>query len=399
MSKILVISPIPTHPVTAGNRARVAALTNSLEGLGHTVYFMHAEQEAGDAEAMRAHWGDRYVPVPYQRPSSRIARRRRRAARALGLKAAFQYGLDEWYDPSIDQHLDSFLAANEIDVVIVEYVFMSRALLRVPAGVFKVIDTHDVFAERHKRYLANGIAPTWFSCSTRAEVKGLNRADGVIAIQKAEAAYFRQVTGSRVATIGHPISLRPQLEQASEQELEQDLNKEMVPGRILLVGSDNAINIASLDWYLQHVHPLILQACPHAELAVAGTACRRLAPSPGMRLLGRLDDLASAYATAQVVVNPMLFGTGLKIKSVEAFGYARALVTTPCGAEGLEARAGRAFRSAREPGEFAQEVVSLLNDRSATNVIAREGYRFALDMNAEILANLTAMFGTAPQHP
>ena len=52
-------------------------------------------------------------------------------------------------------------------------------------------------------------------------------------------------------------------------------------------------------------------------------------------MLGRVDDLAELYRSARVVINPVLAGTGLKIKTVEALSRLRPIVTWPTGVEGL----------------------------------------------------------------
>ena len=89
MRRILMISPVPTHPADAGNRARVLSLSTILREIGHDVYFMHVEQEAGDAQAMRTNWGDRYIPVEYtwQQSVARTSRAPDCSKRRLGESA------------------------------------------------------------------------------------------------------------------------------------------------------------------------------------------------------------------------------------------------------------------------------------------------------------------------
>jgi hypothetical protein len=381
MSSILVISPVPTHPTDAGNRARIVSLTGALQRIGHDVHFMHAEQVRGDRDAMRVFWGDRYQPVEYTRRPSGARKLYRRIARKIGAESAYRYGIDEWYVPAIDRAIDAFNSRVDVDAVIVEYVFMSRALLRFKADVLKVIDTHDVFAERHRRYLRHQQTPVWFSCSAREESKGLNRADTVLAIHEEEAADFRKRTARPVVTVGHAAELRA-------------LPKsDIVPGRILSVGSENPINVSSLEWFVGEVLPRIREKQPAAELAVAGTICRRFRETAGVHLLGPLPDLAQAYATAQVVVNPMQFGTGLKIKTLEALGHARALVTTPCGADGLAAAAGEAFKVGIDARSLGEEIIALLADMPRSHALGEAGYRFATAYNRSIETSLTRLFG------
>jgi hypothetical protein len=57
--KVLIASPVPTDPATAGNRARVATLVSALEGLGHQVILAYAPYEEFDEGAMRARLGHR----------------------------------------------------------------------------------------------------------------------------------------------------------------------------------------------------------------------------------------------------------------------------------------------------------------------------------------------------
>jgi glycosyltransferase involved in cell wall biosynthesis len=48
-----------------------------------------------------------------------------------------------------------------------------------------------------------------------------------------------------------------------------------------------------------------------------------------------LDDVIDAYLRMDVVVNPMIGGTGLKIKTVEGLAYGRPVLSTKAGASGL----------------------------------------------------------------
>jgi hypothetical protein len=107
-----------------------------------------------------------------------------------------------------------------------------------------------------------------------------------------------------------------------------------------------------------------------------------------------MESLEPAYLTAQVVVNPMRFGTGLKIKSLEAMGYARALVTTPVGAEGLSSGSQEAFLEETNNESFADRVVGLLRDQTAATELGHAGYRYATRYNDSISEHLVELFGT-----
>jgi glycosyltransferase involved in cell wall biosynthesis len=379
--RVLIVSPVPTHPATRGNRARVGSLARSLRSLGHDVHFLHVDKEHPEIDAMRGVWGSRYHPVATHGAGNRRSAFARRIGRRAGVDAAYRYGLDEWYDPAIDEAIDELHARIRFDTVVVEYVFLSRAFLRFGDGVLKVLDTHDVFANRHRHYLNNRQRPKWYSCTPRAEARGLDRSDVVLAIQEAEAEHFRSLTTREVVTIGHTVPLNPLVDDRS------------VPGRIVAIGSDNSINTRSLGWFIEDVLPRIRRELPHSELGIAGTVCSTLGKAPGVRLLGRFDDLGTAYASGKVAINPTLFGTGLKIKTIEALGHGRALVTTPCGAAGLADGAQSAFIVESDPEAFARRAVDLLVDEDRARALGEQAYRFAEQYNRDTRAELAALFG------
>jgi glycosyltransferase involved in cell wall biosynthesis len=307
----------------------------------------------------------------------------RRLGRRAGLDYGYRYGIDEWYDPAIDDHAQRLLHTIRPDAVLVEYVFLSRVLKSFPPSVLKLIDTQDVFGNRHRRYLANGQEAAWFSTTPMEEARALQRADIVLAIQCDEAAYFRSTIRHRVITVGHVVAIhKPAIDQVANR-------------RVLVVGSDNPINVLSLHRFVADVLPRIRAQVADVELAVAGTLCRKAAELRDVTLLGELPDLLPAYDSARVVINPVLFGTGLKVKSVEALGYGKPLVTTSSGADGLTHGAPHALRIADNPDRFAKEVVAILTHDDVAANLGNAALGFASAWNHDCIRELSAILGSA----
>lgn len=375
--KVLIVSPVPTHPPLAGKRVGIRRMAETFASLGHEVHLLFTNHEEGDAEAMRSAWGeDRFHQAPYHWP-------RRTALHLLNrLRWIMKEGsgdlrpVDAYYDSSLDDVLRRLHARHRFDVVVAEYVFWSRSLEAFPAGVLKVVDTHDVFSNRHRLYRERGLDYGWYSTTPDEEARGLARADVVIAVSDEEAAYFRRLVPRRVITVGRMVPVAPPPQSAG------------VPGRILFVASDTTINADGLVHFLDRVLPRVLEAIPGAELHVAGGVGRHAAGRKGCVVLGRVEDLAPLYAAARVVVNPIRFSTGLSIKSVEALGHARALVTTTAGSAGLVGKLGTAARVVDADGEFAAEIIRLLGDDAAVLGLQTAAHRFALEWNRSCLAAL-----------
>jgi glycosyltransferase involved in cell wall biosynthesis len=384
--RILVISDLPIFPANAGNKARIWSLMNNLRDLGHEVWFLGLGLNHGEGDLIRKEWGDCVHIIPPVR--IRAAKPRTYALRRwlfgrLVSRDLYNPDVDFWYWPHWDGQIKAFAAKHEFDVVIAEYVFFSKALLNFGEDVMKVIDTHDVFTDRQKKHKERNIKRCFKYLSRTEEAKGLARADRILAIQKHEAAFFRQMTGGSkpVITVGTTINLSPLAPPTSG------------PPTMLFLATDYSVNIDGLNHFIEHCLPLICAAVPNAKLLVAGSICRVLKmESPAIEKLGEVKELREAYERAHVVINPVLVGTGLKTKTVEALGFGKPLVTTACGAEGLEEAAGSAFLLGESPKAFADGVIRLLTDHAEAQRIAAAAFDFARKWNrdqTEALKELT----------
>jgi polysaccharide biosynthesis protein PslH len=355
--KLLVVSPVPTDPQTAGNRARVLNLFTALESLGHDVTFAYVPYEHGndDCEAMERRLHHRLCVLQTPGPpfQSQFARLKRKIKWVLGFPSAHLWNVDEWFDDGLLPQMMSLQNAENFDCVVIEYVFLSKLVSVFPKSVRTIIDTHDLFADRHKHYLENGMKPVWFATTAAEEVNALNRADAVIAIQEKEAAYLRSQGIGEVFCVGHILS--------HESVPLPD------PGgmRMLFVGSANPINIQGLKWFVSVILPLIRAAIPGCEFMIAGAAGYSGAWPGGVLTLGEVDSLAAAYAEATIVVNPVIFGTGLAVKTAEALSYGKPVVATPAGARGLGMEFAEAIFVAEDDRSFAQGVIELLRSKAA----------------------------------
>ena len=371
--RILIVSPTPTHPRGAGNRARIETMMQSLIEAGHTVTLLHVEREDGDREAMKAAWGEGYLHTDYRPPRTLGLRLRKKLSRLRGSQGVHNFRIDDWYDSALDRVLDDLQSSHRFDAVIVEYVFLSRALLRFGGGVRKLIDTHDIFTDRHQRYLDQGQEPQWYSTTEAEEGRGFDRADTVMAITDKERDVFAAMTQTPVITVGHFIAC-----EGRDPALVKS-------GSLLFVASNNPINLHGLNWFLDEVSPQLLTLHPDIEVWLVGTIADQVDDRPGVVRMGRIDDLADVYRQAHVVINPVRFNTGLSIKNLEAMAYSRPLVSCVAGADGLERSAGIAFLTADEPDAFAEAVNRVLCDPDLASDL---GERARAEASAWNVANL-----------
>ena len=97
-----------------------------------------------------------------------------------------------------------------------------------------------------------------------------------------------------------------------------------------------------------------------------------------IRLLGYVPNLADALDGCAVMVNPMVTGSGMKNKVLEAFAHRLAVVTTPLGIEAIpEARHGQHVAIESAPAPFAAAVRRLLDTPDVRMAMTDAAYRLA----------------------
>ena len=140
-----------------------------------------------------------------------------------------------------------------------------------------------------------------------------------------------------------------------------------------------APNVDASRFLACDVMPLVWSKFPEATLLLAGTD-----PKPSVRALaskritvsGRLDDIRSAYASAQIFVAPMRLGSGLQNKLLEAMAMGLPCVTTSLANTPLGAVDGQEILVGDTPETLADAIVRLLESQELRDSIAAEGNRF-----------------------
>ncbi len=239
------------------------------------------------------------------------------------------------------------------DIVIVDYAFLTEAIpyaLRPESP--SVVIMHDMFSSRPAQFARLEADDSVELLNEAEEIALLAKADAVIAIQADEGRFVsRHLPGKRVivAPMATTADADPQ---------------PGIDGTVLFVGSNTAPNVLGLRWFLDQVWPEVRRAVPGVRLAVAGTVAGQFGPEVGrdVDLLGLVADLAPLYRNAAVVISPLLVGSGLKIKLVEALGHGKATVVTDATIQGVEALVRDCVCLANDPDTFAAKVVALLRD-------------------------------------
>lgn len=376
---ILIISSVITHPVNMGNKSRIISLVKTLREMDFNIYYLLISKEKKLNKEMYDFWGDKLLGLDYiykKKFISYINKVIRNIQIFLGLKNIKPFLADEWYGIGLDNYIKKLKKKIKFDVVFVEYIFFSKALECFNSDTLKIIDTHDVYSNREKVLLKEGIKHLGFFTTEQEESKALNRADVIIAIQDKEKEYFSGITNKKVITLGHITPI-----------IKFDHTRKST-NNILFFGGNSLINQNGLKYFIEEVFPKVKSEINNAKFFIAGGIKYNNVKDNDIICLGEVFDPESLYKGVDIVINPVLTGTGQKIKSMEALGAGMPLVTTQAGAYGLEDGIDSAFLVGNSSSEMAEKISLILKNINLYNSLSIKAYEFIEKKNNQYLSTI-----------
>lgn len=141
-------------------------------------------------------------------------------------------------------------------------------------------------------------------------------------------------------------------------------------------------NDDGLRWFLEAAWPMVLGRLPGARLRVIGREARPdvlslvAGLSGSVSVEGYVADLSDALGSAAALVNPLRFGSGVKLKVIEALAHRLPVVSTPVGAEGIASGTGTGVLVGREPAELTGLLCALTDPARNAEVSAEAQAHF-----------------------
>jgi len=138
-------------------------------------------------------------------------------------------------------------------------------------------------------------------------------------------------------------------------------------------------NIMAVEFLVRKILPIVWESRPSTNLLIAGTTphlkVRSLSES---RILvsGWLKDMRTAYSASRIFIAPMLIGTGLQNKLLEAMAMDMPCITSFMANEALVATPGKDVLIAENPAEYARHILSLLKDPKKAKKLSENGFLF-----------------------
>ena len=248
------------------------------------------------------------------------------------------YHVERFISKEFKARLAEVLEKEHFDVVQLEMLYMMPYVetIREHSKAMIVLRAHNVehkIWERiaketrffAKRWYINHLANTL----KNYELSALETVDGIAAITRKDAAYFRKYCSKPIIDI--PYGVYP----------EEFTPKSEIEGRpkFYHIGSMNWMpNEEGIRWFIEEVLPKTVEKVPDFVYHLAGrnmpewlTALK----NPHVDVIGEVPDAKAFVAENDVAIVPLLAGSGIRIKIIESMAMGKTVITTRVGAEGI----------------------------------------------------------------
>lgn len=185
--------------------------------------------------------------------------------------------------------------------------------------------------------------------------------DQVLLLNAKEAAQLAQETGAKNVSAIMPLLSRSQRGEAPARRFTGD------PMFLFLGNLRYDANAHGLSAFLKHAMPAFARKVPSGRLMIigagAGSELRELGGRFGQQVcfLDYIEDLDALCCSAAGMVVPLAFGTGVKIKVIEALARGLPMVTTSCGIDGLGLEPGIHCLVEDDLSGFADAMIRLID--------------------------------------
>lgn len=216
----------------------------------------------------------------------------------------------------------------------------------------------DVIARKKRDCFSLKMLPVW-KAEVKAERTDSELTDLAVTLHSRDAELLKKYWG-RESEFSIPIVLEDKYDGKLTEGVDQDN-----PLTLLFVGSYNwDSNIEAIRWFCENV--LTKLAPTKVMLNIVGFKMEKLQNDEWVKcysnvnVIGTVVDLGNAYKEADVVVEPIIAGSGMKVKTAEALMYGKEIIGTEEALVGYDELQDQICHTAEE---FISKIQEYINNR------------------------------------
>lgn len=379
MNKILIVSKTWTHPTNKGNSYAVLAQCRAFQMLGCDVHFLYIDERSiHESDAIQTPYNNAIrLMSEYWSEKLHVFRVSRMTKLWLIAKSFYRSKICHWeqriddtYPIGLSKFVRHLNRRFNFDICIVNYYYLSKLLVDVNFPK-TAIHTHDCFAYKNIK-----VGEVTFYITAHSEALAMQRTKHIFALQDKEANYFSLISPlSKVYTIYSLYDYHPQPIVGNKN--------------VCFFSGVNSFNVNGIRWFVKNIWNNVVKVHPEAKLFIGGTICNSiedLNTSKGIELVGPVDEPGDFYKKADVAINPVFQGTGLKIKTFESICYDKVTIVHPHSTEGVFRHFNTPLLVSEEPNDWIHFFDTVWSDKNKILEIKKKNREYIQSMNIYVMS-------------
>ena len=333
--KILLLCNKPPYPASEGGPMAMNSIITGLLEAGHQVKILAINSEKFNVK-------ETDIPDEYRKKTGieliNVDLHVKPLKAFTNLFTKKSYHVERFISKEFKERLVKVLEKEQFDVVQLEMLYMTPYVddIRSHSKAVIVLRAHNVehkIWERIaketkffiKRWYINHLAKTL----KEYELNALETVDGIAAITRKDAAFFRKYCSKPIIDI--PYGVYPE-EFIPKSEIEDK-------PKFYHIGSMNWMpNEEGIRWFIDEVLPKTVEKVPGFVYHLAGRNMPEWLTTlndPHVNVIGEVPDAKAFVSDHDVAIVPLLSGSGIRIKIIESMAMGKTVITTRVGAEGI----------------------------------------------------------------
>ena len=248
------------------------------------------------------------------------------------------YHVERFISKDFTNRLIEVLKADIYDVVQLETLFMTPYVdtIRKYTKAMIVLRAHNVehliwerIAKGTRFFLKRLYIKHLARTLKNYELTAIDKVDGIAAITRKDAAYFRKYCATK--TIDIPYGVYP-------EEFQPNYEIDGKP-TFYHIGSMNWMpNEEGIRWFIDECLEAVVAKTPDFVIHLAGRHMPEWLSelkNQHVDVVGEVHDAKEFVANHNVAIVPLLSGSGIRIKIIESMALGKTVITTMVGAEGI----------------------------------------------------------------
>jgi glycosyltransferase involved in cell wall biosynthesis len=283
------------------------------------------------------------------------------------------YNVSRFYSDKFEHKLSEILQKETFDIIQLEGLYVTPYIktIRKHSDAPVILREHNIewfIWERLAKEEKNLIKRKYINALTKQlkayEKDLLKRCDGITTFTITDMQHLRDM-GCKIPIAHIPFGIDiPNYRPAPAKE----------QSSLFYIGAlDWRPNIQGLEWLLQKVWPKINGAFPQLKFHIAGRNMPekyKTTQIAGIVFHGEVESALNFMNDYSIMVIPLLAGSGVRVKIIEAMALQKPIITTGIGIEGIECNYENDIMIANTPEEFFNATKQLVENSAFAGQIA-----------------------------